>query len=304
MKDEIYVLFGIDTETDIGSYTPFYEGVKQGVPKLVDIFKNNDIKTTFFFTGECAKENAYILHRVQEYGHEIGVHSLYHETVGDALFPIPGEKPLLIEEVPLRLKTATQWVQNVSGEKPRSWRCPKLWGSTAIVNALENLGYIVDASYPMYFYGKQIMPYHPNRNDWREKGDLKILEIPAFANVSMESNDEWGLDRDQWPLFRTIGAQAFFDGHITSFINTVKTKNLPVVLTFYIHPWEFIPCKAVNHFGIGGSFVDEFVIKNTGDVALNELDKLIKLLKNCGAKFMRMDDFVVEWESVSSGLKM
>ena len=30
---DIYVLIGVDTETDVGSNTPYYEGIKYGTPK-------------------------------------------------------------------------------------------------------------------------------------------------------------------------------------------------------------------------------------------------------------------------------
>ena len=34
----ITVLFGIDMETDVGSFTPFYEGVNNGTPRLLELF--------------------------------------------------------------------------------------------------------------------------------------------------------------------------------------------------------------------------------------------------------------------------
>ena len=116
-----HVLFGIDMETDVGSFTPFYNFTKSGTQKIIDIFAKHDVKATFFFTGECAKKNPEVVKMVQAAGHEVGVHSLYHETVGDELFPIPGVKPLLPEEVPLRVKRAVETVEAVAGEKSVSW---------------------------------------------------------------------------------------------------------------------------------------------------------------------------------------
>ncbi len=88
------VIIGVDTETDIGSFTPFYESVQKGVPILLDMFDSNNVAGTFFFTGEAAKENPNIAKMVAGSNNEVGAHSLYHETVGDELFPIPGVKPL------------------------------------------------------------------------------------------------------------------------------------------------------------------------------------------------------------------
>lgn len=290
-----YVLFGIDMETDVGSFTPFYNYTKSGAEKILNIFRNNSVYGTFFFTGECAKLNPDIVQTVLDSGNEIGVHSLYHETVGDELFTIPGNKPLLPEEVPLRVKRAVEWVEAVSGTKTVSWRCPRLWGSTAVCNALEAIGFKADASYPLYYYRERFIPYHPSREDWTKEGDMKLLQIPNFADMTMKSNDP-GLerDRDQWPLFRTESAEMLME-RIVSYENFVWNKGLPAVLCFYFHPWEFEECKTEYHYGEGGVTIDEFIIRGTGEKACREFDKLIKLLKADGREFMRIDKFTDMW---------
>lgn len=196
----VHVIIGVDVETDVGSFTPFYEGVQKGVPILLDMFKKQGVTGTFFFTGESATQNPEIARMVAKSDNEVGCHSLYHETVGDELFPIPGVKPLLPHEVEPRLKMATEWVEQYSGVRPVSFRCPRLWGSTTVTNALENLGYLADVSYPMYFYREQFAPYHPSKTDWTKRGNMRILEIPNFADMVMESKDSpLERDRDQWP---------------------------------------------------------------------------------------------------------
>lgn len=281
-----YVMIGIDVETDIGSFTPFYEGVKKGIPILLDMFKEHDVKGTFFFTGESAGENPEMARMVAESTSEVGCHSLYHETVGDELFPIPGVKPLLPHEVFPRLKLATEWIEEVAGVRPVSFRCPRLWGSTAVVNALEELGYVSDATYPMYFYREQFAPYHPSREDWTKKGDMNILQIPNFADMVMESEDSpLERDRDQWPLFRTKGAEHLME-KINGFLGFVREKQLPEVICLYIHPWEFIPAEKEYNFGEATVIPDEFITYGCGDIAISEMSKLIKLLKADGAEFV------------------
>ena len=283
----IKVLFGIDMETDIGSFTPYYNGVNEGTPLLLDLFKSEGIEATFYFTGDTVKECPKIAKLVAGSGNEVGCHSLYHETVGDELFPVPGMKPLLPEEVPLRLKKATEWVEEACGVRPVSFRCPRLWGSTAVINTLEKLGYATDASYPMFFYRKQFAPYHPSRENWLEKGDLKILEIPNFADMLMESGDpELGRDRDQWPMLRALGADGFMV-HIENFLSFVREKNIPQVLCFYLHPWEFVPMPKQFHVGEGTSIPDPFIVENCGEAALGSLRELINRLRCIGAKFYK-----------------
>ena len=298
MKDKVHVILGFDMETDVGSFTPFYDGIRDATPVILELFDKKGIKGTFFFTGDAARENTKSVDLVKHSNNEVGCHSLFHETVGEELFPIPGVKPLLIQEVPLRIKMATEWVADVLGHSPISFRCPRLWGSTAVVNALEELNYIADATYPMYFFRERLTPFHPSKDDWTKEGNLKIVEIPNFADMGMKSNDpRLERDRDQWPLFRTEGAEALMK-HIQSFVDFVKNRGLPVVLCFYFHPWEFIPIKESYHYGEGTVTPDRFITEGCGKKALLELSILIDRLKDMGAEFYRTDEFTVYWNKV------
>lgn len=292
----ITVIFGFDCETDVGSWTPFYEGLQHGTPKLLALLERKGVAATFFFTGEAAAQFPHLVRQVAQAGHEVGCHSLYHETVGDPIFAIPGIRPLLPEEVPLRLRRATEWVAQALGEPPVSFRCPRLWGSTAVVNALEELGYVADASYPLYYYCQPLTPYHPSREDWTQPGDLKILEIPNFADLTIESHDPYGRDRDQWPLFRTESAQRLMQ-HIDNFVGFVSGQGLPAVLCFYFHPWEFLPMPSEFHFGEGSVVPDPFLIQNCGDYALQQLEALVDGLKERSARFLTARALAAEWDS-------
>jgi peptidoglycan/xylan/chitin deacetylase (PgdA/CDA1 family) len=285
-----YVVIGVDMETDVGSFTPYYEGAKHGTPLLLDLFKRKGIKGTFFFTGDCAKENPDVAKMVAESGNEVGCHTLYHETVGDELFPIPGVKPLLPFEVKPRIKLAKEWVEEAADVPVTSFRCSRLWGSTRVVNALEELGFTCDVTYPMYFYREQFAPYHPSRENWTKKGDSKVLEVPNFADMTMESQDP-GLerDRDQWPLFRTKGGEYLLE-RSQAFLDFCDEKGVPRVLAYYFHPWEFWPMESSYNFGEATVIPEEFITINCGEAALIELDKVIDGLTAIGAKFVTARD--------------
>ncbi len=286
MTERLYSLFGFDMETDVGSWSPFYNGLIEGTPKILETLERYNISATFFFTGEAAEKHPEVVKEVVKNKYfEVGCHSLYHETVGDPLFDIPLIKPLLPEEVENRIKVATELVEKASGKKPVSFRSPRLWGSTKVVISLEKLGYVADASYPLYYYGKQLIPYHPSRENWLEKGDLKIVEIPNFADLTIDSKDKYHRDRDQWPLFRTSGAKELVR-HINNFIKFVSDKGLPIVLCFYFHPWEFIKMPEKFEYGEGAVIPDKVLIKNCGDYALQQLDILINELLSMGATFV------------------
>jgi peptidoglycan/xylan/chitin deacetylase (PgdA/CDA1 family) len=52
---EIQGVFGIDMETDIGSWTPFYEGVTKGTPLLLNLFAKKSIPVTAFCVADTAR---------------------------------------------------------------------------------------------------------------------------------------------------------------------------------------------------------------------------------------------------------
>ena len=123
---KIKTVFGFDMETDVGSWASTYEGMQHGSPVILDILKKHGIKATFFFTADAAEKNTNILHMVRDAGHEIGCHTLFHETIGDPLFEIPGMIPVLPEEVEHRIELATAIVEDIAGVHPTSFRSPFL----------------------------------------------------------------------------------------------------------------------------------------------------------------------------------
>jgi peptidoglycan-N-acetylglucosamine deacetylase len=294
-RDSITVILGFDMETDVGSWTPFYEGLTKGTPILMDLLAEKGVRSTCYFVGQAAADHPQVVREVQAAGHEVGCHSLFHETVGDPLFPIPNLPRLLDSEVKPRLRRATELVAAAAGRVPVSFRCPRLFGSTAVCNALEELGYVSDASFPMYHYGEPFTPYHPSRGDWTKPGDLRLIEIPNFANLAIESHDPYGRDRDQWPLFRTEGAEALLK-HVDQFVAYCRERRAPAVLCFYFHPWEFWPMpQGAIHFGEGSVVPDEFLVRNCGEVAVREMGNLLDGLKARGARFQTARECAGEW---------
>jgi len=291
---KIEVVVGFDMETDIGSWTPYYEGLKHGTPAILEILDRRDVPATFFFTGDAARKHPETVVAVREKGHEIGSHTLFHETIGDSLLDIPGMMPILPEEVPNRLRLCTEWIEEAAGARPISFRCPRLFGSTVVINALEDLGYVADASYPMYYFRERLRPYHPSRDDWTQEGDLRIVELPNFADLSMDSQDPYGRDMDQWPLCRTESAEALLN-HIDGFIGYCESRGVAPFLCFYFHPWEFHPMPEGDiHYGEGSVRPDPFIVKNCGPSAAEQLDVLIGGLLERGAAFLQAQEIANE----------
>ena len=291
---KIRAVLGFDMETDIGSWTSFYDGFKIGTPRILEILKRRGITATFYFTADAAEHNPEWVKAVRDAGHEIGCHTLFHETIGDPLFEIPGMMPVLPEEVEHRIELATERVEKIAGVKPTSFRCPRLWGSTVVCNTLERLGYKSDASYPMYFYRERLTPYHPSKEDWTKEGDMKLIELPNFADLSMESKDQYGRDMDQWPLWRTENAEAVMK-HIEGYCKYCADKNVEPFLCFYMHPWEFAKMpEGLIYSGEGAVLPDPFIIKNCGDYSAEQFERLVIMLQEAGAEFYQASQITMD----------
>ena len=289
------VVFGFDMETDVGSFTPYYEGVKHGTPRILNLMEKHDIRATFFWTGHAAENHPEMVRRVRDAGHETGCHSLYHETIGDPIFPLPNNWPILPSEVEGRLREATRLVRKASGVRPVSFRCPRLWGSTHVLNVLEKLGYLADTSFPLYFFRKPFVPYHPSSKDWTKPGRMRIVEIPNFCDLSMKSNDPFQRDRDQWPVYRTESAEVLMK-KADSFIAYVQARKKRPVLCFYLHPWEFHPMPQGSlDFGESSVKPLPFIVKNTGPKAVKQLDRVCTMLKQRGGRFVTAKKLAAEY---------
>ncbi|MCE6990194.1 polysaccharide deacetylase family protein [Dyadobacter sp. CY323] len=290
------VVLGFDMETDIGSYTPFYEGVQFGTLPILDILAKHNIPATFYWTGHAAENNPEMVNRVRDAGHETGCHGLFHETLGDPIFPLPNNWPILPSEVEGRLTIATDIIEQVCGERPVSFRCPRLWGSTTVVNVLEKLGYISDASFPLYFFGEPFIPYYPSYTDWTKSGTMQILEIPNFCDLTMESNDPYRRDRDQWPIFRTKSAAHFME-KADGFIDFTKAAGHRPVVCLYLHPWEFheMPQGAMD-FGECSVTPLPFIVENCGAYAVEQLDLVCEMLLKNGGRFVTAGKLAEEFQ--------
>lgn len=278
-------VFGFDMETDVGSWTSGYKGLTEGTPLLLDLLARQGVKATFFFTGDSAKRHPGTVKNVCDARHEVGAHSLYHETVGDSLFDIPGVYPILDHELKPRLELNCRYIKEACGVQPVSFRSPRLFGGTNVVNTLEELGFVADASYPLYYYQERLVPYRPSREDWTQEGDSRVVELPNFADVTIQSKDKYRRDQDQWPLFRTEGAETVMR-HVGNYLGFLDSKGLNRFLCFYFHPWEFIEMPQGDiQTGEGIVRPDPFIVKNCGDYALQQLDLMITALKKLGGEF-------------------
>ncbi len=76
---KIFAFITFDVEQDCPPYLKSEKGMKEGLPKVLDILEEKKIKATFFTTGAMAKKYPNLMKRIIDYGHELGIHSYNHE---------------------------------------------------------------------------------------------------------------------------------------------------------------------------------------------------------------------------------
>jgi len=70
--------FTADVEEDCPPYLKTCRGMSEGMPRLLDLLSERQIRGTFFTTGEMARRFPAIIRRLVADGHELGCHGDFH----------------------------------------------------------------------------------------------------------------------------------------------------------------------------------------------------------------------------------
>ena len=143
-------------------------GPEVAVPRIVQTYKELDIKQTFFVPAWCIEHYPQAVELMVENGHEVAHHGYIHEH--------PNE--LSVDEEREWLQRSVAVIEKHTGQRPRGFRAPLYNFSPDSANLLIDEGIVYDAS----LMGDDI-PYLLKT----ERGEL--VELPSH----------WGLD--DWPPY-------------------------------------------------------------------------------------------------------
>ena len=270
----VYALLGFDVEHDAEPLSEECRGIEEGLPKILDLLDDLDVRATFNILACLVKDYREEFLEIKRRGHEIGSHSFTH----DALSLLPDDE---LEE---QIKRSTEEIERELG-KPLTFRAPYLLGDTRMINILDKHNYRVDSSLSIAHCPSQILPFHPSKSEWTENGDLNILEVPVCADPEMD-----GIESDIWPGWRTKEMRET-ERKINSLLKKQSGISSSGVIAFYLHPWEFVEMKF--------DLPDQERLRvcgGTGEKALNRLKEIIRWLKReKDAEFLTMSDFREAW---------
>jgi len=250
--DDIYVLIGFDIEHDAEPFSDTCEGVKKGIPLILDVLDGLDIQCTFNILACIIDGHVDLFKHIKKSGHELGCHSFDHEAL-----PFMAD-----EEIYSQVQRATNDIQKKLGKRPITFRAPYLLGNTFLINILDEFHYLLDSSYPLAHYKIQVFPYHPSASNWIKKGKVNLLELPVSADPFVKESEQ----SDLWPFWRTIGAK----DTIQKIEHLIKKQNKSTkrsVITFYFHPWEFIELEKTRQ--VIPEDHQERIVRGTGKQAVS-----------------------------------
>lgn len=280
IMNDLYVLIGFDVEHDAEPFSNTCEGVKAGLPVILDVLDRLDIHCTFNILASIIDDHVDLFNRIKKSRHELGCHSFDHEALSF----------MDDEAIYSQVQRATNDIQKKLGKRPVTFRAPYLLGNTFLIKTLNEFHYLVDSSYPLAHYKTQVLPYHPSANNWLRNGKLNLLEVPVSADPLVQEPEQ----SDLWPLWRMIGVKDTKQ-KIEHLLKRQHEFSQKSVITFYFHPWEFIELEKIG-LEIPEDH-QERIVKGTGKKAVSNFKELLVWLKKQKhATFLTMEAFRPLWE--------
>ncbi len=225
---------------------------------LIELFNKYDVNATFFVLGETALRYPNLINIIKNDNHEIACHGYYHNKSYYNLN---------------EFKKDIKQYKNTIEDNILGFRSPNFSISKEILQIIYEEGFSYDSSVVPCrkipgWYGNPNSPLHPydyNLNNHH------IIEFPiaVFPIIRLPGGGGW--------YIRNIG---YF--WVKNVIEAILKKTGHA--TIYLHPWEVSNIDPVH------KEIPFHVFRNTGEKALNRLERLIK---NFGdVKFVKLANLI------------
>ena len=259
--------------------------LKEGMPRLLELYEKYNVKATFFYTAHIAKLFPEVVKMIIPYGHEVGSHGYTHE-VNQAFDVLPFE---MQKEHLLKSKDI---LEDISGQEVISFRAPAARVNQDTVTALIETGFKIDSSissqrmdmFMSFGALKKLnwltaprLPYYTDKQNIFKRGDSELFEIPISAIG--------------FPYIGTFMRIAPAINRMTRNLLHLESKinNRPFV--FLTHPNEFIneerdsaniERRGGNYFSylLGDVLRHKLKVKNLGKDALPIFERELLFFEN------------------------
>ncbi len=214
------ILLSFDTEEfdvprEHGVDFTLEEGMKvsvEGTNRILDVLKQNQVKATFFCTGNFAEHAPEVMQRIMDEGHEVACHGVDHWQPKATDFAI-----------------SKQIVEKVTGRQVYGYRQPRMFPVSD--EEIEKAGYRYNSSLnPAFIPGRYMHLTAPRI--WFMKGG--VMQIPASVTPWV-----------RFPLF-WLALHNLPESLYHMLVR--RTLNHDGYFVTYFHPWEFYDLKEHPEF--------------------------------------------------------
>lgn len=193
------------------------EGMKvsvEGTNRILDVLSENDVRATFFCTGNFAQNAPDVMKRIMDEGHEIACHGVDHFEPKESDF-------VLSKEI----------VEEICGVNVVGYRQPRMF---PVVEAeIKKAGYLYNSSLNPAFIPGRYMHLDTPRTWFLKDG---VVQIPSSVTPII-----------RFPLF-WLSLHNLPQGLYHALVRRVLKKDGYFVT--YFHPWEFYELKEHPEFKI------------------------------------------------------
>lgn len=186
--------------------------------RLLDLFAENDVKSTFFTLGWVAKRCPDVIKRIVDEGHELASHGLAHQRA----------TTMTRDEFRADVSQSKAILEDIGGVAIKGYRAPSFSvndDNTWVYDVIKELGFVYSSStYPIEhdLYG---VPHWPRFKYEREEGIIEI-PIPTVRKNNVNTGIGGGGYFRLYPYWLSRK-------RITRFM---AEESAPY--SFYFHPWE------------------------------------------------------------------
>ena len=269
--------------------------LEEGLPLLLELYAQYNVKTTFFFTGYIAEKFPEVVRLVLPYGHEVGSHGYTHDV--NMAFDM-----LSLEEQKEHLKKSKTILEDLSGQEVISFRAPAARTNKYTATALAETGFKIDSSiasqrfdFFLSFGSRQKLnwlkaprvPYFTKEDSLWEKGNGPILEIPISAFIMPYIGTTMRL----FPLLTTL---------LRNLLAVESSFNKKPIV-FLTHPNEFINeeyynkqnrrSKSLLGYIVGDIIRRRLKVKNLGEDALPLYNRELDFFKRKKFSFVTCKEY-------------
>lgn len=254
----------VDTEKDIGFKDTCY-GIDEGLPFILDIFKENDIKATFFISGQTADylHSRGFVNRIVNDAHEIASHGYTHTDYREWEYG----------KIHKEILKSKQIMEELSGKIVRGYRAPQFLLNENVVKAVKESGFSYDSSMP----------------DVSGISAAKILQRVKTDRSLIEAIEKSGLKEfpiDSIPIVRLPHGLLWINMVSFSMYKLLFSYIKKDFMIFFMHLFDVVKYKSRVHMDFKRKV---FYLKNQNKI-YDLLEKLIQFWVSKNVTFVTLEE--------------